>query len=136
MYQAAVDPNVKIYIKDATKYIYKKDRKTVYDWSSGRQIIRWESRKGLRTKDGGHQSPATRLEHEFAHAIDHSYDGSGYKERKENTNVKNYLNEEEKYVVEGAETKTALANGEDIRKDHYGTTYDVISSDSTTPLFK
>ena len=29
-----------------------------------------------------------------------------------------------------------ITNGEDIRRNHFGTTYDVISSFSTTPLYK
>ena len=68
MYKAATDPKLKIFVKDATKYQNIKKRTTEYDWGGENLIIRWESRKGLLTTEGGHQSPATRLEHEFAHA--------------------------------------------------------------------
>ena len=133
MYQAAIDSELEIYLIDAMSYMNKKQQITEYDPQDGKKRIKWESRKGLKTTEGGFQSPATRLEHEFAHAINQSYHGPEYRDRKKNPN-RYYFNEEEKFVIEGAETKTALANGEDIRKNHYGTTYDVYSSDSTIPL--
>ena len=136
MYKAATDPKLKIFVKDATKYQNIKKRTTEYDWGGENLIIRWESRKGLLTTEGGHQSPATRLEHEFAHAENHYNNSQAYRKRRDNKKVGSYGNEEEKYVIKGAEAKTAKANGEDIRRNHFGTTYDVISSFSTTPLYK
>ena len=37
-------------------------------------------------------------------------------------------------VIKGSESKTARANGEDVRKDHFGKVYDTISPISTIPL--
>ena len=96
----------------------------------GKQIITWESRKGLKTTEGGRQSAATILEHEFDHAVDNLKNGSAHRLRS-NTYNEQYDNEEEKRVIEGSEAKTALSHGEAVRKNHQGETYETINPRST-----
>lgn len=68
MQEAVLNNEYSIYLDDAANY---EEPETYF--SSGRQpTIYWESRKGLKISHGGKQSPATRLEHEFDHAIDNS----------------------------------------------------------------
>ena len=105
-------------------------RETAYAPQYGERRIKWESRKGLRFDGDKRQSPATRLEHEFDHAVDDATDGVAHKLRKKELSEP-FKNKEEQRVIEGSESKTAQANGEDICKHHYGKTYDVNSSIST-----
>lgn len=104
-------------------------------YSERKQIIIWEPRKGLKTTEGGKQSPATRLEHEFDHAVDNIKNHKEHQLRRETYN-KQYHNDEEKRVIIGSERKTARKNNESIRYNHQGTTYDVEGPTSIHPLKK
>ncbi len=119
---AVINPKYNIYVDDATLY---EDRGTEFD-SLDKPTVYWESRKGLKTTDGGLQSAATRLEHEFDHAVDNARNHKSHRERSEIYDAQ-YENKEEKRVIEGSEAKTARANGETIRNDHKGETYNTIS---------
>ncbi|MBQ9093748.1 MAG: hypothetical protein IJY03_07130 [Prevotella sp.] len=120
MREAALNNKYKIYVDDAANL---EKSETMY--SPGRQpTIYWEPRKGLKTTDGGKQSPATRLEHEFDHAVDQLDSPQNHRNRKDKYDEQ-YDSEEEKRVITGSERKTAKANKEAIRYDHYGETFDV-----------
>ena len=84
---------------------------------------------GLRTTEGGHQSPATRLEHEFYHAVDNMNSPSD-RRKKSTPDGTPYESQEEKEAI-NAENRTAIRNGENMRKNHYGTTYETVSPTST-----
>ena len=99
---------------------------TNYYAQDGQQIVTWESRIGLKTSTNGAQSPATRLEHEIDHAVDEADHPSEHRGRRDTPNGQ-FVNEEEKRVILGSEFKTATANGETTRNNHYGTPYKVSS---------
>lgn len=129
MKQAVNAPNHTYYIYDATDGRLVERQVTEFNPQNGKSIITWESRMGLRTTDGGCQSPATRLEHEFYHAVDNTNSPSERREKSRYDGTP-YESQEEKEAIE-AENKTAIRNGEDIRKNHYGTTYETDSPTST-----
>ena len=123
MKEAVLNDKYKIYVDDAANL---DEYKTFF--SPGRQpTIYWESRKGLKNSYGGKQSPATRLEHEFDHAIDNINNSHNHRIRREEADAQ-YDNKEEKRVITGSERKTARANKEDIRYHHKGKTFDVSGS--------
>ena len=123
MKEAVLNDKYKIYVDDAANL---DESKTFF--SPGRQpTIYWESRKGLKNSYGGKQSPATRLEHEFDHAIDNINNSHNHRIRREEADAQ-YDNKEEKRVITGSERKTARANKEDIRYNHKGKTFDVSGS--------
>ena len=129
MFVAANDPNREFIVADANIYNIE-NRETAYDPQYGERIIKWESRKGLRFVGNKRQSPATRLEHEFDHAVDDAINGTAHRNRKaEPAGI--FRNKEEQRVIVGSESRTARANGEDVRMHHFGSTYDVKSSTST-----
>ena len=129
MKQAVNDPTHTYYVFDATDSRAVEKQVTEFNPQNGRSIITWESRVGLRTTEGGHQSAATRLEHEFYHAIDNTNSPSNRREKSIPDGTP-YESKGEKEAIE-AENETAIKNGEDIRKNHYGTTYETISPIST-----
>ena len=98
----------------------------------GKNIVRWQSRKGLKFRNG-RQSPATRLEHEFSHAVDRANNPGKHREnqRKVKEGHEMYDTEEEFRVIEGSERKTAQQNGESIRHHHRGTTFTTEGPTST-----
>ena len=130
---AATNSKYDIYVVDGTDARLVEELGTQYNPQNGIQIIQWESRKGLRTTDGGYQSPATRLEHEFAHAIDYRNNPSSHRDRR-SIGDSQYDNKEERRVITGAESKMARLNHESVRHNHKGNPYDVISSTSTIPV--
>jgi len=130
---AATNSKYDIYVVDGTDARLVEELGTQYNPQNGKQIIQWESRKGLRTTDGGYQSPATRLEHEFAHAIDYRNNPSSHRDRR-SIGDSQYDNKEERRVITGAESKMARLNHESVRHNHKGNPYDVISSTSTIPV--
>jgi len=134
MFNAANDPNREYFVADANIYNPEK-RGTAYDPQYGERIIKWESRKGLRFDGDKRQSPATRLEHEFDHAVDDARNGNAHRLRRREP-AGPFVNKEEQRVIEGTESKTARANGEDIRRHHHGSVYDVKSSTSTEENWK
>ena len=134
MKQALNDPIHKYYIYDATDSRAVEKQVTEFNPQNGKSIITWESRVGLRTTEGGHQSAATRLEHEFYHAIDNTNSPSNRREKSAFDGTP-YESKGEKEAIE-AENETAIKNGEDIRKNHKGTTYETISPISTKSKYK
>ena len=116
-YEIYVD-NAELYEKFDTEF-YKYHVPTVY----------WESRKGIRFK-GGRQSPATRLEHEFDHAIDYLDHTHDHRQR-QGKNDSQYGNAEERRVITGSERRTAKANHEAVRHHHTGTVYETKSPITT-----
>ena len=101
-----------------------------FDWGDREKTVFWNPRQGIKTTGGGRQSPATILEHEFAHAVDESDNPAKHHQRK-SQKVKRYDNLEEKRVIRGAEAKTARKLGEAVRTDHRGTNYKIVSPTST-----
>lgn len=97
---------------------------TQYINESQMPIVLWESRKGIILSNGKRQSPAVRLEHEFDHAIDDWKSAKNHRERRM-TYDEQYVNKEERRVIEGSETRTARKLHQGIRKDHIGYTYPV-----------
>ena len=79
----------------------------------------WESRKGLLLSNGKRQSPATKLEHEFDHYVDDVSNHKAHKEREAEAD-KQFENKEERRVIKGNETLTAMRNGEGTRNNHKG----------------
>lgn len=131
MREAVTNPKYQIYVCNALNF---KDKETEFIGGS-QPVILWESRKGLITSDGGKQSAATRLEHEFDHAVSEISNAHEHRIRRE-INDSQYDNKEERRVITGSETETAKANKESIRKNHKGTTYNTTSPISTRPLKK
>ena len=123
-----------IFVYDATAF-WGDNAKTYYESERNEQHIYWESHKGLKTTEGGCQSAATRLEHEFDHAVFDKMNHQQHRLRRE-VEDSQYENKEERRVITGSETKTAKANNESVRKDHKGTTYDTVSPISIKPRFK
>ena len=122
---AVENPKYEIYVNNAELFdkfgteFYKYDVPTVY----------WESRKGIQFKDGS-QSPATRLEHEFDHAIDYLEHTHDHRQR-QGKNDSQYGNAEERRVITGSERRTAKANHEAVRHHHTGTVYETKSPITT-----
>ena len=101
---------------------------TMYHNEGGKnKTIFWESRKGLLLSNGKRQSAATRLEHEFDHYVDDVKNHKKHSDRAEETDDK-YKNKEERRVITGNEALTARKNGECIRYDHKGTTFNAKNS--------
>ncbi len=132
MKEAAQDPDRTHYLYDATDKNLVEIEETSFNPQNGRSIIQWESRKGLKTSNNGFQSAATRLEHEFYHAVDNSKNPS-LKRQKSATPDMQYDNLEEKEAVQ-AENETAILNGESTRNDHKGSVYPTISPISVLPF--
>ncbi|WP_027449993.1 RHS repeat-associated core domain-containing protein [Xylanibacter brevis] len=133
MKSAVYDSNNDYYVIDAMDSNLSDSPSTSFHSQDGKAIITWESRRGLETTDGGRQSAATRLEHEFDHAVDNAKNGTKHRERR-NTYNEDYSNEEEKRVILGAEKKTAENNNESIRTNHGGFVFDTRNSISIKPL--
>ena len=89
----------------------------------GDACVFWQSRKGLLLTNGGKQSPATRLEHEFDHVMDQEKNPNEHAERQKGKD-KDYDNKEERRVILGSERDTAKKHGEGIRYDHRGKPYE------------
>ena len=123
--------------KNTTIYLVNADEEdgqgTEFKVIGGELFVYWEARKGLLLSNGGKQSAATRLEHEFDHANDCKRDPKKHRERRERNNDQ-YENEEERRVIHGSETKTARKHHEGFRYDHKGKTYE--TQDPTTTMEK
>ena len=101
---------------------------TMYHNEGGKnKTIFWESRKGLLLSNGKRQSAATRLEHEFDHYVDDVKNHKKHSDRAEETDDK-YKNKEERRVITGNEALTVRKNGEGIRYDHKGITFNAKNS--------
>ncbi len=123
--------------KNTTIYLVNADEEdgqgTEFKVIGGELFVYWEARKSLLLSNGGKQSAATRLEHEFDHANDCKRDPKKHRERRERNNDQ-YENEEERRVIHGSETKTARKHHEGFRYDHKGKTYE--TQDPTTTMEK
>ena len=125
--QFAAKADYDYHIEDATN---QEEVVTIYH-NGGRndKVIFWESRKGLLLSNGGRQSAATRLEHEFDHYVDDVKNHKAHSDR-QNVYKTSYKNMEEYRVISGNEAFTAKRNGEGVRHNHYGKTYKTKSSTS------
>ena len=94
--------------------------------SEGRDYIKFNDGEGLQLKEGNILSPATILEHEAAH-VKSKIDNKEASNKLNSTPDPNYGNKEEKRVIQGAETKTAKANGEIPKSRKYTRTCHGIS---------
>ena len=137
MKKAVLDYNVKVHVWDASQpslFENPEGQRNHFDDNGGFNIT-WFSRKATRTSDGGVIYPATIIEHEFAHFVNRYKDKREF-ERKSETPNRQYGDEEEKEVIEGAEWRTARKNGEIIRHNHKGKSYDVTDPRTTKPKKK
>ena len=137
MKKAVLDHNVKVHVWDASQpslFENPDGQRNHFDDNGGFNIT-WFSRKATRTSDDGVISPATIIEHEFAHFVNRYKDKREF-ERKSETPNRQYGDEEEKEVIEGAEWRTARKNGETIRHNHKGKSYDVTDPRTTKPKKK
>lgn len=130
MILAVTNPKYTVHVYEASDPVTCDENETTVEFYNGKANLIWEPRKGIITTTGGRQSAATRLEHEFDHAIHQAQNGTLHREMQKETD-KQYESTEERRVITGSEAKTAKANGESIRKDHYGKVYDTISPIST-----
>ena len=108
---------------------------TYFDIEEREFTVHWESRKGLFLSNGGKQSPATRLEHEFDHAMSRKNDAYSHRIR-QSKKGEIYENGEEKRVIQGSESKTAKKHHEGVRYDHKGKTYDTEGRTTTKRKIK
>ncbi len=92
--------------------------------------IWWDSRAGIQTTDGGLQSPALQLEHEFDHARSRLIDLPSNLDRSKQYDAQ-YDNAEEKRVITGSEKDSAIRLGEGVRNNHKGKLYKTTRSTST-----
>lgn len=90
---------------------------------SQRGLVYWNPNEGLRNENGQILSPSTVLEHEIDHAY-HEIISSEEHQILTQTVNDNFTNEEEKRVILGNETITAVANGEvpdgSNSREHHG----------------
>ncbi|MCR4773311.1 MAG: RHS repeat-associated core domain-containing protein [Prevotella sp.] len=132
MMLAATNSKYDIYLYDGNDKAIDYTPDTEYYSQNGKKIIRWESRTGIYVEDGS-QSPATRLEHEFDHAVDDSNNHSIHNDRARQYDEQ-YGNKEERRVIIGDEKDTAIKNGETVRKSHSGIPFKTRSSISNAPI--
>jgi len=113
-------------------------------YSAGTRTITWDPKLGLMTNEGHDLSPATVLNHEFGHAVDHNNNPEQYAKDSDPKNSldKRFDDNEEKNVIQGVEQDTAkklgeIKDGEVTRKDHDGfffTTKSPISNESANSV--
>ncbi len=117
--EAVESKDIEVHIYDANLF-GTSTKSSPYD---GDACVFWQSRKGLLLTNGGKQSPATRLEHEFDHVMDQEKNPNEHAERQKGKD-KDYDNKEERRVILGSERDTAKKHGEGIRYDHRGKPYE------------
>ena len=100
---------------------------------NGPTIIDYDPHSGLRTTEGGRQSPALGAGHEMDHAVRRETDRKGYERDRLPRSDKQYDNREERRVIEGSEAHAAKTLGEDRRFDHRGTPFRTNSPTSRNP---
>jgi hypothetical protein len=101
----------------------------------GPTIIDYDPHSGLRTTEGGRQSPALGAGHEMDHAMRRETDRNGYERDRLPRSDKQYDKREERRVIDGSEAHAAKTLGEDRRFDHKGTPFRTdspISRDSSS----
>ena len=128
--KAANDPNITVHLEDAN--IENDGDNKYHNNAYGDHIVYWDPTTGLKLTNGGYQSAATILEHEFDHAVDDITNRSNHR-KAEDKKLSRYDNAEEKRVIEGSEARTAKGNGEGVRHNHRGTKYPTISPTSIKP---
>ena len=104
----------------------------IFEVDGHQPTVNWNPDNGIKTTEGGVQSPATIIEHEMDHGNDNLDNPKNHNDRRR-TPDSQYGNKEERRVITGAETKTARSNGEAIRKDHKGMSFRTVSPVSTQP---
>ncbi|MEZ5044489.1 MAG: SpvB/TcaC N-terminal domain-containing protein [Saprospiraceae bacterium] len=92
--------------------------------------IYYHPRSGLKTEEGGKQSPALGLLHELGHAKGY-IDNSRENNRLVDMHDSHYDNLEEKRVIKGIENPAARKLGEATRKGHGGSTFRTTGPTST-----
>ena len=107
-----------VYIDDARLT----DGRNSFQNNGHQPTIYWNPDNGIITSDGGRQSAATILEHEADHANDYVKNAHDHNERSGKADAQ-YDSKEERRVILGSESKTAISNGESVRNDHKGTPY-------------
>lgn len=101
-------------------------RSSTRSFSTGgtqRNLVYWNPNNGLMNENGQILSPSTVLEHEIDHAYHKATNSKEHQILVERVND-NFTNEEEKRVILGNETITAVANGEvpdgSNSREHHG----------------
>jgi hypothetical protein len=87
----------------------------------GRTRINWDPRSGIKTTEGGLQSPAIQVLHEMLHAIRRETDRKGYEQDRRPRSDRQYDNREDRRVIEGT-NPAAKQLGEAERSNHRGWT--------------
>ena len=96
--------------KSETIYYIAESQRTYYSPSTN--TIYWNSRGGVLTNEGHRLSPATAINHEFDHTLQHDQNPEQFYNDVNNTNSGNYTHKEEERVTTGSEQRTALRHGE------------------------
>jgi RHS repeat-associated protein len=113
--------NLRIAATDSKYQIYlQKGNDNLFNRGKGR--VSWNPLKAVEFSNGNRISAATALEHEFDHAVSYSNNAAAYMLRR-GTYDESYRNMEERRVIRGSETKTALANREitgGVTRESYG----------------
>ena len=102
---------------------------------NGRPIIDYDPHSGIRTTEGGRQSPALGVGHEMDHAVRRETDRKGFERDNLPRSDKQYDRREERRVIEGSEAHAAKTLGEDRRFDHKGTFFRTDSPISREPSY-
>ena len=118
-----------IYIDDARLFIKGESE---FEVVGHQPTVYWNPEFGIITSTGGRQSPATILDHELDHAVDDVMNPNLHNQRENRIDSK-FENLEERRVILGSETITAIRNGEAPRKDHKGIPFRVSNPTSIKP---
>lgn len=124
--RVVADNNLRVAIQEPFE-----DKRTRYQGGTN-PVIFWNSHEGLLLTDGNRQSPATGLEHEMDHFVDEQINSKRHRENREQLDNQ-YDNKEERRVITGSETKTAISNKEGVRINHKGYLYETKSPITTEP---
>ena len=121
--------------RSETIYVTDIKNKKVSCFNSKDNTVYWNPTMGGVTDEGVTLSPATILNHEADHALQHVKNPAQRKQDL-NTSDPDYDNLEEKRVITGSEQETARKHGEIkgnevTRKNHNGSKYETISPTST-----
>ena len=123
---------------EATIFVKEESNRSSY-YSPKQKTIFWNPYQGLETTDGKLLSPTTVLNHEADHALDDIENHAEHIRNKQTKDV-DYRNKEERRVITGTETTTAIklgeiAEGEISREDHSGYETRTISPISNKAIF-
>ena len=130
--KAANDSKIKAnVIVNYDEFSYSEDVSYSY---KGEFYINWNSRLASLLDNGSAQSAATILEHEMAHSVDAILNPIEHAKNSK-TPDKQYDTKEDRRVISGPETKTAILNHEGVRKNHKGSFYIAISPISIKRIY-